>query len=356
MMKMKINVRQISFIMLAYTAVSKFLTYPTLLSYFCGRDLLFPALINFLIEGIVLWGVTFLCSRTDKTFFGLLQGTIGNIGAKIVYGLFAAYFLLATLLPVLEQEMYVQAIFYDTIPALFVFLPFFIFSVYAASKRFENIGRCADICLPVFLVTIAVIFGMSYTDVQWDNLLPMFQTPAKDVFSGASATAYRFTAPCWMLMFMGHFKYKKGDAAKITLSYAAGAAIVIFFLVTFYGIYGSIAPSRTFAISRTSLYFPAIDLLGRIDLIMLYVMETVMLFALALNIQLAVHCISKCSGWDKLAYISFFANAAIAVVLISCNSQYHEILALYSEWFWIMFIIFSVLVPSLAWTLRRRTE
>ncbi|MDE7083064.1 MAG: spore germination protein [Clostridia bacterium] len=355
-MKTKISVRQICFIMLAYTAVGKLLSYPTALSYFCGRDLLFPAIIDFLIEGIIVWSVAFLCSRTDKTFFELLKGTVGNVCARIIFGFFAVLFLFAALLPIFEQELYVHTIFYDTVPSLLVFMPFFIFAIYAGSKRFENIGRCADLCLPIFVITMAVIFIMSCGEVEWDNLLPVLKTPAKDVFTAAAGTVFRFVEPCWLLMFMGRFKYKKGDAAKITLSYAAGAAIVLLFLATFYGIYGGLAPSRTFAISRTSLYFSAIDTIGRVDLIMLYVLETVMLFALVLNVQLAVYAISECSGWENRVIISLLVNVALAAVIISCDGFYNSIYNLYNQWLWIYFLIFTVIVPCLAWTLKRRTR
>ena len=62
---MKISVRQICFIMLTYTAVTKILMYPTVLSLECGRDLLFPALIDFLIGGIFVLALGFLCSKTE---------------------------------------------------------------------------------------------------------------------------------------------------------------------------------------------------------------------------------------------------------------------------------------------------
>ena len=77
-MKAKISVRQICFIMLAYTVVGKLLSYPASVSFYCERDLLFPALIDFLVQGLIVWGVAFLCSRTDKTFFELLKGVIGR--------------------------------------------------------------------------------------------------------------------------------------------------------------------------------------------------------------------------------------------------------------------------------------
>ena len=202
---MKIKVRQICFIMIAYTAVTKLLIYPTALAELCGRDLLFPALINFLIEGLLIWAVSFLCSRTDKTFFELIEGTLGNIGARIVYGFMAAFFMLSAIIPLFEQKLYVHTIFYDTVPTILVFLPVFIFTVYAASKKFENIGRCADICLPVFLAVTAFLFLMAFGEAQWDNLMPILQTPATSVLRGASSTAFRFMQPCWMLVFFGHF-------------------------------------------------------------------------------------------------------------------------------------------------------
>lgn len=352
---MRINVRQICFIMAAYTAVTKLLIYPTTLAELCGRDLLFPALINFFIEGVLIWAVCFLCSRTDKTFFGLLQGTVGDVGARIVYGLLAGFFMLSAIIPLFEQKLYVHTIFYDTVPSFIVFLPIFIFTVYAASKNLENIGRCADICFPMFAAVMAFLFFMAYNAVKPDNLLPVLQTTAASVFGGALKTSFRFMEPCWMLMFMGRFEYKKGDAAKITLSYACGAAIVLLFLFVFYGIYGEISASRTFAISRTSIYFPAIESIGRIDLVMLYVLEVVMLFALVINIQLAVHALTKCVGYENRKALSLAVNAVLLLILLFCDHYFHAVQTAYYDWLWIAAVVFSVLVPSLAWTLKRRT-
>ena len=351
---MKISVRQICFIMLAYTVVSKLLMYPTNLSLLCGRDLLFPALINFAVQGAIVWALAYLCSRTDKTFFQLIEGTLGNITARIVYGLFALFFMVCTIIPIFEQKLYVHAIFYDTVPSLLVFLPFFFLAIYAASKGFENIGRCADICLPIFLVTMVFILGMSVLEVKWDSILPVLKTPAKSIFGGSAASLFRFAEPCYLLMFMGHFKYKKGDAAKITLSYIGGAVIVLFFLFVFYGVYGNISASRPFAISKISVFFPAIEMLGRIDLVALYALEVVMLFALVLNIQLAVHCVEKCTGYNNKAILSLAVNAVLLIILVTCDHYFSGIYNLFSKWMWIVFIVFANAVPLLAWTMRRR--
>ena len=352
-MSEKISVRQICFIMLIYTAVSKFVTYPTQLSYSSGRDLLFSAALNFVIQGVIIWAVSYLCSRTDKTFFELVEGTLGNITARIIYGLFALFFMVCTLMPLLEQKVYVHAIFYDMLPSLVVFLPVFFFTVYAASRNFRNIGRCADICLPLFLFAMLCILVMSMHEIRPDNFLPIFKEPQK-VFKSSLVNVHRFAEPAYLLMFMGHFKYKRGDAAKITLAYLGGALFVIAVLAAFYGVYGDMAQSRSFAISKISLFFPAIDLIGRIDLLALYILEIPMLFALVLNMQLAVHCIGECTGYKNNAVLSLAVNAVFFILIFFLDNSFSDINTVWSRWMWIVFLIFANLLPLAAWLLRRK--
>lgn len=353
---MKICTRQICFIMLAYTVVSKILIYPTYLSSQCGRDLWFPALLCFAVQSAVVWAVSYLCSRTDKTFFQLIENSLGNVAARIVYGLFGLFFVFATVMPLFGQKLYVHAIFYDTVPSLLVFLPFFVFSAYAASKKLTNAGRSADICFPLFALSLLFIFVMSLMEVKWDNLLPVLKTPAKKLFSSSLSTAYLFFEPCWLLMFMGHFKYKKHDAAKITASYIGGGLITLFFLVVFYGIYGEISVSRQFAVSKISLFFPAIEMLGRIDLVALYILEVVMLFALVLNILFAVHCFSECTGWQNREALSLIVNGALLTLTVVFDNRYNATDTAFGRWLWIAFLIFATAIPLLSWTLKRRAK
>ena len=351
---MKLNVRQICFILIFYTVASKLLMYPTVLAEYSGRDLLFPAALNFLVQIIVIWAVAYLSSKTDKTLFELIKDTFGVVVARIIYGLFAAFFTLCTILPLFEHKLYVHAIFYDTIPTILIFLPIFIFFIYAGSKSFKNIGRCADVCLPIFVICIAFIFFMSFTEVDFSNLLPILKTPPLKMLSGSYKTALYFLEPAYLLMFLGHFRYKKGDAAKITLSYTLAALIVLVFLAVFYGIYSELASSRQFAISKTSLYYSAMDVVGRIDLYALYALEVVMLFALVLNVQLAVHCLVKCTGWDCPEILSLIINAVLIVIAVSCNHFFTAMQDFYANWIWIAVVLFSVIVPLSAWALKRR--
>lgn len=349
---MQINVRQICFILFFYSTASKLLQYPTYLSEYAGRDLLFSAAISFLLQGVIIWATAYLCSRTDKTFYELLKDTFGSVAARVVFALFAAYFALVAVMPLIEQMQYVHAIFYDTVPSLPVFLPVLFFTLYAGSKPLKNIGRCADVCTPIFLVSLFFVTFMSFSGAKFSRLLPLFQAPQR-VFGGVYKTAYYFTEPSYLLMFMGRFKYEKHDAAKITASYALSALTVLLFLALFYSIYGEITPSRQYAISKTALYFSAIDTVGRVDLLALYALEIVMLFALVLNIQLCVHCLECAFRLKNTELLSVLVNLALAAVLIFTKTRHFAVHYVFANWIWIAVLIFSVIMPLASWALRR---
>ena len=108
------------------------------------------------------------------------------------------------------------------------------------------------------------------------------------------------------------------------------------------------------SIARISLFFPAIDTVGRIDLVALYVLEVVMLFAIVINMQLAVHCICKCTGYENRAVISIAVNAVLFLILLFFDNKFSAIFTVWSKWMWIVFAVFANIIPLLAWTMRRR--
>ena len=357
-MKYRICTRQACFIMFAYSAAGKLLMMPALLSYYCKNDLLFPALFLFAAQTAVVWAVAYACSKTGKTFFELIKEVCGNVVSKIVMWLFAAFFAAAALLPMLEQKLFVQAIFYDTIPSLITFLPFFILSVYVGAKGMRNAGRVADIAAPLFLAALVavVIMALGESDMSW--LLPILKTPVAPLANGARFAAYNFADGAVMLMFMGRFEYRKGDCTKITLSYALSALVVLIFLAVFYSVFSVLSPDQYFAVSKIAIFFSALSLVGRVDLVAVYAMEICMLFALMLYIQLGVTCI--CGALEKeqtvgrtvrpaAAVASLAVNAVLLVLVFVFNNSYLVVQKFYGRIMWAVFVLFAFALPPFVW-------
>ncbi len=354
-MKKLLSSRQICFILIAYNVCGKLLLFPNQLAYISGNDLLFAALLPIALQTAVVWAVSYLCSKTDKTFYQLLQSTFGAIVGKVIMGLFAAFFLLTALFGVLENKLYVHAVFYDTLPSLTVFLPFFIFAVYAGAKGLRNVGRCADLCLPVFALSLGILLALSFGEVRWRWLLPVLKTPVAQVGRGALATVHFFYEGAVMLMFMGNFTYRKGDCAKITLSYALGGVITLLFLAAFYGIFGQTSPLELYAVSRIAAYFPAIELIGRIDLLIQYALEVVTLFALVLPLQLCVESLTQCTGWQRRGWLSCGVCAILLALTVGLDNRFHGVNQFFTNWSWVICALFAVILPVCAWALRRKS-
>jgi hypothetical protein len=155
-------------------------------------------------------------------------------------------------------------------------------------------------------------------------------------------------------MFIGRYKYSRGDCAKITLSYVGGGALVILFMAMFYSIYGELSPMQPYAIGKISLFFTAINLVGKIDLLAVYVLDIVLLFALVLNVQMCVHCIECVVGKHLPEVYSLAVNALLIVCCFVFNNHFTALNGIYYNWLWIVSVLFAYIFPCFALVLRRR--
>jgi hypothetical protein len=197
---------------------------------------------------------------------------------------------------------------------------------------------------------------MSISECRWDLLLPVLTQPAGDVAGASTFSIFRFSDSAFLLMFMGHYRYRRGDSAKITLSYAAGGLIVIIFMAMFYAIYGELAPEQPYVIGKISIFFTAINLIGKIDLIAVYAFDIVLLFALVLNVQMCAYCLSYvCKSGALWAY-----SLAINAVLIACcfifNNNFVALNKIMYQWLWIATLLFAYVAPLSAWLLKRKKK
>ena len=349
----KIKLRQICFLFAGMMPLTKMIVYPAMLAYQAKNDLLFAALGNFLLEGAVIALLMLLASRTDCTFFDLLQNTFGKIAAKIIYGLFAAFFLFSAILPILEQKTFVLQVFYENVPSFLSFAPFFAVSFFASVKGFKSIGRAADLALPVTALSLAVILLLSVPQAEFSALLPIGGTGIRGIFSGSLYGLNWYTDCLYPLFFLGHFKYEKHAAGKVMLSYAAGSAVVLLFLAIFYGIFSDIALRQINTIAQISKYTTAYTTLGRIDLFFIFAAALPLVFYLCVPAQMCVHCIRKIAPSCNPIFPAAIVNGAMLIAAIFLNYSFLEVQTLFTQKLWWVFALFCYAVPVLSLLLKR---
>ena len=341
-----IKVRQICFMLVAYNAATKLLLYPTFMAAEAGNALVIPALVGVALQTAAVGATAYLSSRTDKTLFALVEQRLGRAAARTVYVLLGLYFLFLAVVPLVEQKNFIHDAYYETILSLGMLLPVFAFLFYAGMKSIKDAGAFADICLPVFAISLGAILIMSAGQGDYSNLLPVADVSAGVLGRGIIASLYRFSEPALLLIFLGNFKYRKGDAAKLTLSCAVGGLAVVATMAVFYAVYGPLARTRTFAIVNSTLFFSPLEHLGRLDLIAAYAFDLVVLFALALYVQAFTHCFCRAFGREDFnCLFSAIATAVLVAVVLIVNNKYSLLQRAAASWFFIPVIIFSYLLP-----------
>lgn len=349
----KIKVRQICFILACMLPLTKTIIYPTVLVYGVGHDLLWSALINLIAEGLIIFSIMRLSKKTDKTLFELIENTFGNIAARVLYALFAIFFLAIAILPVMEQKSFVVNVFYENIPSFISFAPFFGLSVFASVKGIKSIGRMADVLMPVFVVSFIALILFSLPEAKFGELLPILSaTPLKKLFYTSYSSLSWFADCVFLLFFIGNFKYEKNATLKVMLSYGIGAALTLLFLAVFYSIFGSIALRQQYTLAQISKYTTFGSSLGRVDFIFIYALTLILAFYLTIPLVLCTHCVKKAFN-SKTLLPAVATNFALSLFVFLFNGSFGSLQTFMTRKAGLFFILFCYALPLAAWFLKR---
>lgn len=350
----KIASRQLYFFLACIAPLGKLVLLPTQLAYYAGNDLLIPAAINFVLQAVMVY-LILLLARSNRTFYGLLENTFGKITAKILICIFSLFLFYCSLLPIFEQKLFVQSVFYDTLPSTVAFSAFFLFSAYLCAKPLTSLGRTWDILAPLAIAGMVGIIGFALPNADFGALMPAGSSGAKGIFGGMAYTMSWFYDSALLLMLTGKFEYKKGMAWKGLLFYLAGAAVIMFFLAVFYGVYSDIAVRQIFGFAKIGKYYSGVTVLGRIDYLFIFLITLGMAFYCALPVQMGVACLLQAFGSGKFKPMLFSAGANLVILILSVVLEYqfgaiNDTIG--KTLFW-LFPVFCMLVPLFALLLRR---
>ena len=336
--------RQIAFFAAFVLPVYKLLEVPSLLARFAGGDLLLPALLHFILQTGLLIALLYAASKSEKTLLERMNEKLGR-WSLLLYGLYAVWFLFAAVLPLLDLEKFVYAVFYDTSPTIFSFALFFVFSAFLCCKGIKATGRIADLSLFLFLLPFIALLVMSLNEADVNNLLPVFQRPFNHTVSAFTYTAPHFSDLLFLMPLIVNLRFQKNDGKKIVAGYAGGALCTLVFLAVFYGVYSTIAPREHYAFSKIAQYFPVLSVVGRIDLLFVYMLCIVLFFFTATPLHYATESIAHITDAKGKILISGILNFAAFLFVLFCNKYYDAIYAFFGERFYYAFFLFSDLAP-----------
>ena len=342
--KNEIYARQIAFCAAFVLPMGKFLETPALLSGLAKGDILLPAILQFLTQTLALLGLLYAASLSKKSLWERLQEKLGT-GIIFLYLFFALYYLFAAILPLLDFEKFVYAAFFDTAPTTFSFGFFFILLAFVCSKGLKSFGRCADLCLFLFLFPFFALIFMSFFETDLTRLLPFFGTHVRGISLAFLKSAPHFSDLLLLFPLIANLRYKEGDGVKITAGYAAGGVMTLLFLAVFFGIFSSVAPREHYAFSKIAQYFSALDVVGRIDLVFIYLLSVVLLFYTCLPLLYTTELTACALRINNKAFLSAFVSIGLFFFTLFTNKHYNAFYELISGKLSPIFLFISYLLP-----------
>lgn len=340
----QIYTRQIAFCAAFILPVGKFLETPSLLASAAKDDILIPALLHFLSQTLVLLGILYAASKSKKTLFERLHEALGK-WAVALYAFFAVFYLFVAILPLLDLEKFVYAAFFDTAPTTFSFAFFFFLLAFFCAKGLKSVGRCADLCLFLFLLPFFALIAMAFFEADLSRLLPFFGTSFKGSMQGFSKGTPHFCDALLLFPLIANRKYEEGDGVKIMSGYWAGCIMSLLFFAVFFGIFSSLAPREHYAFLKIAQYFPALDVVGRIDLLFVYLLSVVLLFYTCLPLLYTTELTTRIFGVKQKAFPSAILSLALFLFVLFMNKYHNTFYAVIGGTLLPVFWFISYLLP-----------
>ena len=340
----EINARQIAFAAAFLLPAGKLLEVPSILARHAGGDLLLPAVLHFLIQALVILAVLYAASKSKSPLIERIKSALGKMIYPL-YTLYALYFFLSAVLPLLDAEKFIYATYFDTAPTLFSFGVFFLFSAFVCTKGIKAIGRCGDLCLFLFLIPFLALSFMALSETNFSHLLPFFGTKLSKSLIAFSRTTPHFSDGVLLLPLIANLRYEEKDGAKIMSGYGCGALLTLFFLAVFYALFGSLAGREHYAFTKIGQYFPALSVVGRIDLLFVYFLSVVLLFYTCLPLQYVTYSICGLCKTERKTLTAALLNFALLIFVLFLNRHYNAIYSLISGKLAPLFWLFADLLP-----------
>ncbi len=324
--------------------MGKLLELPSLLSQYAKGDILLPALLQFLLQTLVLLGVLYAASTSEKSLLERLQEKFGSWLVPL-FLLYLVYYLFAGILPLLDMEKFVYAAFFDTAPTTFSFGLFFLLLAYLCTKGLKALGRCGDLCLFLFLFPFLALVVMGCFETDFTRLLPFFGTDVSGIGHAFTRSTPHFSDVALLLPMLVSRPYQRGDGVKITLGYFAGALCTLFFFAVFFGIYSTIAPREHYALAKIAQYFPALDVVGRLDLLFVYLLTAVLLFYTCTPYVYATELAARLVHTERKTLFSAIVSLGFFIAVLFLNRYYNLFYRYISGNLAPVFWVFSYLLP-----------
>ncbi len=317
MNKHKVNISQISLLLLLVITGGKFMNLPSILAKDVGHDSWIVVCINFFFDAVclcfLLWAIKL--NKQNLSFDKIMDKSITKVGSKIILTLFFIIFMCRVIL-LLDSCYNTFAVTFDVNTNWVLFmLPIVAVSAFAIMRGFNSVARTSQILFGLIFVAIVAILINPALKAKYTALLPLGEAGADKIFGSAFMRSFWFCDYIFIYFVMEDIKPQKRIFTPILTSFAVGVVLTVLLNVVFVALFGDYAQYNNLAMSKIGLFSVSDSTDGRWDWLTL----SVWLMSVIIKIVVFIFCAYKCI--EKIfelhfAKTNFIVLGVIALVLL----------------------------------------
>lgn len=352
-----ISERQLFIITATGFTLNKIYVMPAYLSGIAHQNLWASALLNLIIDYFLLViSLKIITSTNNKPLFLSSQNTFPKSFTKVIFLIYAIFFMLKAFLPIFEQKNSIEFTFYETQPTLLTFMPFYVVAFYIITKGYRAFARSFEISVWVYIVAILIVLLLAIPAGKYSALLPIVYDNPKSVILGSFKSLLWFGDPIYILFFAGYISNYKNNLKSIKLAYVISSFVTILILVAFYAVFDSISPRQYYATLKMSKYSFTLSNIGRLDYISSFLLAGISVFQVTLPLLFANTCLNKFFNF-KHKFISPFIIIAFQVSFsILFRYDFLRLINIITKYFIYFFIIMTYVIPFIYYLKTRRNK
>lgn len=354
---MTITKKQICLLFMTVIPSTKLLILPTVYAHYAAQDAWLAGAINLILDAMLLVVLLAVIKKFNgKTFFEVLELSLGKWVARAVYMLYAVYFAISAVLPVFEHKMFIEITLYETAPSVLTFLPFFLISFYFSLKGINATARTGEILFFLTASAFLLITFLSLGSARPYYLRPMLKNPVFRTLKASYSGLLWHGQPLMLLFFAGRIKTEKRFSLSVITSFAAAAFICVFMYALFTCIYGDIAVRQIYALTKMTKYAIALSNVGRFDYVATLLVTAGATLTLSLPFVLAVDCFTQAIGRDKRLVPALALNLSALVLVAIYHMRFRTVMDLFEKFFIPAMIALVYILPTCTLLLRRTSQ
>lgn len=314
------SIKQTQIILLVIIVVSggKFLSLPGLMAKLAGADSWVSMAIMFAVDlvslAFILWAVYL---NKGKCFDEILKDTLTPVGAKLVFLIYAFFFILRIMGGLLDtQELISSTLSVVTNWVAFV-VPILFVIGFNVVRGARNIGRVSQIFFGFIFSSVIMILLLSLKNTDFSNLQPTFANGFGIVAKSAFDVSFWFSDCLFVLFMLGKITKTGHFTIKVSLAFLVGAGTTILLDMIFLSLFGNLAEFSSSALAKVSGFNLTGSVYGRIDWIFVMVWASSIIIKCTLFLWCATMALSHVFGIkNKKGYTILFGLTGIAFVVL----------------------------------------